>query len=293
MSRNVTSKNKFGMPQTRHWCRGFTLIELLTVIAIIAILSALVVFAVPSIKGGRDLTQSAYVVSGALEQARSYAMANNTYAWVGFFEEDGSQSSTNPATSGIGRLVIFLVASQDGTRYSDNVISTSAPEAFGKDNTSTSSNKVSLTQISPLIKLSNIHMVAANVATGNTPARPVVPTAYQVGDLASQSPNPNNATGAFTINEIGNATLSTTFTYPLTVFGVAQTAQYTFAKIIEFNPQGEASKIAENVFSGPGPQDEIEIALQPAHGNAVAAGSTNLAAIQVEGLSGQVRVYRP
>ena len=40
---------------------------------------------------------AAHEVAGALETARSYAMANNTYTWVGFFEEDASSGSTNPA----------------------------------------------------------------------------------------------------------------------------------------------------------------------------------------------------
>jgi len=297
MIRNVTFMSLPVSSKSRCSRQGFTLVELLTVIAIIALLSSIVVFAIPSLKSGRDLTQSAYVVAGALEQARTYAMANNTYAWVGFFEEDGSKSSTTPATSGTGRVIISMVASQDGTTYSDNVISAASPSAFGADNTTTSSNKVSLTQIAPLVKLANLHMVAANSETssGNTPARPAVALAYQVGDPTGQAPN--NATGSFALHVGATASNPTSFTYPLQVAGATQAAQYTFSKIIEFNPQGEASKIVENVFTGPGPQNAIEIALQATHGSAVstysASTNQNVAAIQVEGLSGQVRVYRP
>ena len=45
-----------------------------------------------------------------LEQARTYARVNNTYSWVGFYEENGSIPSTNPPTREC-RLVISSIAS--------------------------------------------------------------------------------------------------------------------------------------------------------------------------------------
>src|SRR5437773_10638121 len=92
---------------------GFTLIELLIVVGIIAVLLALIAPAFTTIKGGTDVTGAAYTIKGVLETARTYAKANNTYAWVGFFEED--VSSGTPGTQGIGRLVMSIVASKDGT----------------------------------------------------------------------------------------------------------------------------------------------------------------------------------
>src|SRR6266567_448737 len=68
--------------------RAFTLIEMLVVMGIIAILMVLVAPAFTSLKSAGDVTGAAYTVKGALDQARTYAMANNTYTWVGFFEED-------------------------------------------------------------------------------------------------------------------------------------------------------------------------------------------------------------
>src|SRR5438105_14977663 len=79
---------------------GFTLIELLVVIGIIVILTALLTPAFTTLKSGSDVTSAAYTIKGVLEQARTYAMANNTYTWVGFYEEDVSQSSSNPAIPG-------------------------------------------------------------------------------------------------------------------------------------------------------------------------------------------------
>src|SRR5207237_6773668 len=91
---------------------------------IIAVLMALVVPAFTTIKSGTDATSAAYTIKGILDQARTYAMANNTYTWVGFYEED--VSSTTPATPGTGRLVMSIVASKDGTEVYTSVSSPAA-----------------------------------------------------------------------------------------------------------------------------------------------------------------------
>src|SRR6476661_5473971 len=100
---------------------GFTLVELLVVIGIVGLLLVLITPAFTTIKSGNDVTSAAYTIKGALDTARTYAKANNTYAWVGFFEEDASNTSTNPATSGTGRIVISIVASKDGTEVYTSV----------------------------------------------------------------------------------------------------------------------------------------------------------------------------
>src|ERR1043166_5598426 len=95
--------------------RGFTLVELTIVLGIIVVLSILTIPAISSRSSSNQMTKAADTIKGVLDRARSYAQANNTYTWVGFFEEDGSQVSTNPPTPGNGRLVISVVASKDGT----------------------------------------------------------------------------------------------------------------------------------------------------------------------------------
>src|SRR5215470_7456837 len=94
---------------------AFTLLELLIVIGIIALLLVLIAPAFTSLKSAGDVTSAAYTIKGVLDTARTYAKANNTYTWVGFYEEDVSQSSTNPATAGVGRVVMSIVASMNGT----------------------------------------------------------------------------------------------------------------------------------------------------------------------------------
>src|SRR5215470_9698675 len=80
--------------------RGFTLLELLIVVGIIGLLMVLIVPAFTTIKGGTDVTSAAYSIKDVIETPPTYAKANNTYIWVGFFEEDDSSASTNPATAG-------------------------------------------------------------------------------------------------------------------------------------------------------------------------------------------------
>src|SRR5947199_6299418 len=92
---------------------GLTLVELLIVVGIIAVLLVLIAPAFTYIKGGTDVTSAAYTIKGVLDTARTYAKANDTYTWVGFFEED--VSSTTPGMPGVGRLVMSIVASKDGT----------------------------------------------------------------------------------------------------------------------------------------------------------------------------------
>src|SRR5439155_6383443 len=85
--------------------RAFTLVELTIVLGIIVALSILAIPAISSRKSANDMTKVATALKSVLDQARAYAQANNTYTWVGFYEEDASQSSTNPPTKGTGRLV--------------------------------------------------------------------------------------------------------------------------------------------------------------------------------------------
>src|SRR5438094_510782 len=88
--------------------RGFSLIELLVVIAIIVLVTALIVPAFTSIKSASDVTTTAYTIKGVLEQARTYAMANNTYTYVGFYEEAATATlptNATPPYPGKGRIV--------------------------------------------------------------------------------------------------------------------------------------------------------------------------------------------
>ncbi|PYK40164.1 MAG: hypothetical protein DME49_01270 [Verrucomicrobia bacterium] len=152
--------------------RAFTLIELLVVMSIIAILMVLVAPAFTNLKSAGDVTGAAYTVKGVLDQARTYAMANNTYTWVGFYEENVSTASTNPPTTGTGRIVMSIVASKDGTMIYD-------PISPAKITTT------KLIQVGKLTKIENAHLTAFTDTPSNTGStfdtRPNVTSTYRIG----------------------------------------------------------------------------------------------------------------
>jgi prepilin-type N-terminal cleavage/methylation domain-containing protein len=261
--------------------RGFTILELLAGVGIMVILLGIAIPAYTSIKDAGDITKAASDIAGALEQARTYAMANNTYVWVGFFEEPGDRVSQTPAVPGVGRVVVAVAASRDGARYRDVTPSSTTPAAFGAGD---ASNPVSLVLLNSVVKIENTHLASLNDelsdGSGNRPPRPPVKRAYQMGDATF---------GTFNITATQAVTSPTTFSYPAT-----GPVQYTFSKIVEFNPLGEATKIVDGLVMGP--QEWMEIATQPTHGSTIDgryAGTNKAAvAIQVEGLTSRIRIFR-
>lgn len=228
---------------------------------IIVLLTTMLVPAFNTLKRSDDITAAIFNVNGALETARIFAIANNTYVWIGFFEEDVSNTpSTTPRPAGIGRIIISIVAAKDGTRYKDTQVDASNPHAFyappgpspiaGND-----SNPAILLQVGKLIKVDNTHL---SVIPAPSPSRPSVSNEYQVGapDFTFHPPD-------FGTTPVANPT---TFNYPLNA--VAPDIIYTFTKIIEFGPRGEALKIVDL------PTQLLEIGLQSTHGNTVDASSS-------------------
>jgi type II secretory pathway pseudopilin PulG len=252
----------------RERASAFTLLELLIVVGIIGLLMVLIAPAFTTIKGGTDATSAAYTIKGVLDTARTYAKANNTYTWVGFFEEDVAQPSTNPATAGTGRIVMSIVASKDGTIIY-------VPTNLAQQNLTTS-----LLQVGKVTKVDNVHLwthTDAPSGTGSTfDTRPNVAATYCIG---SSSPSAS----------------TTPFQYP--VGNPAPAAQYTFVKVIQFSPRGEA-RINNSTLNANGTevfplQNAAEIALEPTHG-ATVPGSVpaNVVAVQFTGVGGNVRIYR-
>ena len=271
-------RQAFTLPKLRGRSRGFTLLELLVVIGLIAILLVLVTPAFTTIKGAGDVTTAAYMIKDVLEQARTYAMANSTYVWVGFFEEDPTVSApTNPRQAGVGRVIICVAASTQGNRYKDSLVDASNPHAFyappgpspiaGNDY-----NPVILAQLGKLIKIDSAHLATL----GSVPTRPSVSVEYQVGapDFGSHPPS---APGTPVANP-------TTFNYPLSA--VSPNIQYTFTNIVEFNPRGAATKIVDV------PTSLLEVGVQPAHGHSADTSNNSNVAIQISSTAGGTKIYR-
>jgi len=253
----------FTLPKLRERF-AFTLLELMLVIGIIAILMVLVAPAFTSIKTGNNVTSAAYTIKGVLDQARTYAKANNTYTWVGFFEENVSQPSTNPATAGTGRIVMSVVASNDGTI----IYTSSSPGTI---------DTTRLLQVGKLTKIDNVHLATFTDGSGagsTFVTRPPVTfngTQYRIGDTT-----PLNSTG-------------TLFQYP--VGNPAPTLHYKFLKGVQFSPGGVAQVI--NATTSYSPQTAAEIGLEPTHGSVAPASiPANVVAIQFTGVSGDVIIYR-
>lgn len=258
------------------------MLELLIVIGIIALLLVLIAPAFTTIKSGTDVTSAAYTIKGVLDTARTYAKANNTYTWVGFYEEDIS----NPPNAGTGRLVMSIVASKDGTTvYNPNSLNNPDPI-----------DPTRLTQVTKLVKIDNIHLplFAVGDGTGETfDKRPALQNdGFSVGYNYSRfgelnAANPNTA--PYTNSQFP-------FWYPLSAGSQAQ-AQYYFQKTLRFSPTGEC-----RINSTYDVRKVIEVGLLQTHGTGVPApiggsGSTfvyagNVAAVQITGFGGNTKIYR-
>lgn len=238
---------------------ALTLVELLAVIAIAVVLFALVTPAIVGVKGASDLTNSVSSIQGILDQARTYAIANNTYTWVGVLEQSSAQAQT-----GLGGLVLCIVASRDGTcLYSKT-------QAKADNATTQALPLARLVAIGKPTRLNNIRVLnAASQPIGKRPAG-VIRDQDLVG-LTSKPP-------------------LFSFQYPLSgkveyTFGVRSGGASTANGIVQFNPQGEAVSDAGPVSN---PATLLEIAVGRTGGN-----SANIIAIDVNGLTGQVAIHRP
>lgn len=265
---------------TRHSRRAFTLLELMLVIGIIVLVTTFLAPAFSSLRSAGDVTAAADTVKGVLEQARNYAMANNTYAWVGLFEEDAS--SNTPATVGNGRLVLSAVGSIDGTNVYGSAISGAI-------------DPTKLRQIGKLVKISNIHLPLFAMGTGigdtfdTRPALQYDPVAgynySRFGELNKATPN--------------TAPYTTPFNFQYPVGSPAPTPQYTFKKLLQFSPLGEA-RINGNTYDI---RRFVEIGLLQTHSSTVpvatsgantstATYSGDVVALQVTGFGGNVKIYK-
>jgi len=247
-----------------HTKGAFSLLELLVVMAIIAVLVALSVASLGSLQDTGNITSAAYNVSGILENARAYAMSNNTYTWVGFYEEAPNAATTSStvvaqqppytqANSNVGKVLIGSMASLDGTR------------TF-----TVSSNLVA---VQKLVVIPNLHITNLTALPNNL-----------AGTLASRP-----AANSFLDSE------STTLNSTSGLGGFPVLFNFTFYKTICFSPRGEAEvdTVTAPTTITTSLQHLIEIGLVSTHGGVVNTNSQNLIAIQITGLGGTVKIYRP
>jgi prepilin-type N-terminal cleavage/methylation domain-containing protein len=65
--------------------RGFSLMELMCVIAIISLLASMSWPSIVGMVSGNRLSNNAYELSGLVQQARTAALTEHTYVWLGFY----------------------------------------------------------------------------------------------------------------------------------------------------------------------------------------------------------------
>jgi type II secretory pathway pseudopilin PulG len=261
---------------------AFTLIELALITAIAAVMIVLLAPAFGHLRSANDLTNAAHQIKGVLQHARTFARVNNTYAWVGFYEENGAIPSTYPPNLGAGRLVISSVASADGSP-----IYLSAPGAI---------DPTRLIQLGKLVKIDNVHVPLFAVGTGTgvtfdtRPALQFDPVAgynySRFGELNSPTPH----TAPFTNSQ---------YPFQFPIGRPAPPAQYVFSKTLQFSPRGEC-RINGNNYDV---RRIIEIGLLQSHGNALPRASSgggtssaiyegNVVALQIGGFGGAITIYR-
>ena len=265
---------------------AFTLIEMLAVIAIILVLMVLLAPAFTSLKPAGDVTNAAYTIKGVLEQARTYAMANNTYTWVGFYEEDGSIASTEPiATAGTGRIVISIIASKDGTTvYNPNSLINPDPI-----------DPTKLIQLGKLVKIENVHLPIFSDGTGTGDTFDTRPIPGVSHDTACDCDNTRSSRFGDINVAVPQSAPSTNSKFPFH-YPLSSTfpGQYRFNKTYQFNPRGEGRinstygvlKVVEFGFVA----TRGSTAPTPTPGPGEYAG--NIVALQITGFAGNVKIYR-
>ncbi len=233
--------------------RAFSLIELLVVIAIMVILVAGATLSFRGINSSGNFNKALNDISGVLEQARAYAVAQDTYVWVALYENI-------PASGGPKEVYVGTFASNDGTdpfNWTGPVTVTLPPGTVGSTGTT-------LTQI-----IRTYHYKGLHLQTGTLPNAPTTPNLPATASTTPPAPifqcTAQSDSGPVTLTSAGTGTISVYW-------------------VVQFTPTGAARNSANTINS-------IWFGLQPSLSKTV-LDTKNIASMEVNGLTGLTTVYR-
>jgi prepilin-type N-terminal cleavage/methylation domain-containing protein len=243
---------------------GFSLLELLVVLAILAILATVTIPSISGLNGSGKFNQALSQVTGILEEARSYAVAQNTFVWVAFYPVNASQLTGSQNDPSGDHLIVATFASNDGT---DPINWTSGTYAIPY-------TAPTGTVINPILKVQNISQL--RIAPGGNGiaylnfTTDILPSAMTGGEASPAS--------------------NVVFSYQLPAMGLILSQQPLPSgaapiSVIEFTPSGSAQV-------GEGLSSVVRVDFQPMKSSSV-TDDHNIASLGINGLMGLTTRYRP
>jgi prepilin-type N-terminal cleavage/methylation domain-containing protein len=273
----ASCRGRYGPP-----CGGFTLVEMLTVIAIVVILATISVASLSGLTGAQQFTKEIDQIQGILDQARSYAIAQNTYVWVVFYPVDPS-ISTPPDNSG-DALYVATLASNDGTdpfkssstEWSSLTLS-AVPVTSSVYSGMASTSQVALAYPVAHLKQIAIGTGAQNFFTGGTSG--------QIPSLPSTAPTaPTSLTPSAAPSPVFDMTVNGNVSLPVAAAPQDNPNNAQTCCVVQFIPSG-AARVSSN------PVDAVWINFQRTKAFKL-FDANNLAAIRINGMVGLTTVYR-
>jgi prepilin-type N-terminal cleavage/methylation domain-containing protein len=204
---------------------GFTLTELLVVVSIMALLTTVGLPSLGGINSSGKMTQAVAELSGLLDQAREYAVAQNTYVWVAF--------NTDSTTPNQDQITVAVIASQDGTDPSN---ADPNPPADGSHDYGTVPTQP-LVLLGKVRSFSRVQLMDAGTFTSTQIAA--------LGDLPSASSDNRISQKATFRVRLPGATTTTVFGQSIAFLPTGEARNGTAPiDLLEFGLQADSSKTA-------------------------------------------------
>jgi Tfp pilus assembly protein FimT len=233
--------------------QAFTLIEVLTSLSIVLALSFAGAPALSGLLASGNFNSALDQVSGAMESAQEYAIAHNTYTYVGF---------TNPNAQ--GQVFVAVFGASDGSAGGiSNVASATTSISSAAPTANTGS--------SVLVMLSRITTVQGVAFSNSLPGDSPIPGGASFADPATAATVPSTAQLSYATNVYQDGSGG---------------GQITFRRVVQFTPEGEG-RVGAYVPTA------VQLVLAPTAGNSGRILNAEASVIQIAGITGQVTTFRP